>query len=84
MKNYTSLRQVTEAYKSGELMSSYTFTFKGFHCWWGGYDLRDGVVECSFNRLRCDPSTDAQYKDFDRLSRLDVFCRNYAVDVDLS
>jgi hypothetical protein len=84
MKNYTSLRQVTEAYKSGELMWSYTFTFKGFHCWWGGYDLRDGVVECSFDRLRSDPSTDAQYKDFYRLAELPCFVKNYAVDVVLT
>jgi hypothetical protein len=84
LPRFTSLTQVTKAYRSGQLMETEEFFFKGFPCHWADYDTRDGVVECSFDRLRCDPSTDAEYKDFYRLSRLDVFCRNWRVDVVLS
>jgi hypothetical protein len=66
MENYTSLLQIKKVIKSGELMKEESFCFKGFTCWWADWDYRDTN---SCDRLRCDPVTEKQYKDFELLKR---------------
>lgn len=61
MKNYTSLRSLLSALKSNELFESGEFTFKGFRCFWSysfGFEPY----------LRCDPCTERQYRDYERMS----------------
>jgi hypothetical protein len=60
MENYTSLLQIKKVIKSGELMKEESFCFKGFTCWWADENT---------DRLRCDPVTEKQYKDFELLRR---------------
>jgi len=75
MKNYTNLKSLKEAIKSTELMKEESFYFKGIDCRWADWDTEtdyltgETYIVCNYDRLRCDPSTDKQYKDFELLRR---------------
>jgi len=67
MKNYTSIQCIKQALKdkNSDIYQDEFFTFKGFECMWADYDYRNP----SFDRLRCDPSTDKEYKAFYSLQK---------------
>lgn len=73
MKNIKNQKDLAQFIKTDEAFTT-IFQFKGFNVWWNCYSEVCGVQSPSTGYFRCDPSTDKQYYDFNRLNEK-RFCK---------
>lgn len=65
MKKINTQRELRNFLQTSEAFEG-EFNYKGFGIWWNVYDVK-GVQTPESGYFRCDPCTDTQYREFEKL-----------------
>lgn len=65
MKNISTLTELKKFIQTAEAFDGEPFNYKGFHIWWN--HECETVQTPMDGYFRCDPGTNKEYKEFDKL-----------------